>query len=872
MGSNHYWTTDPPSIPSQDTVPPTKASNVRPDGWTGPYTGDTTPSFRWDPATDADSGIAGYYVAVDDWTPEGGGGNDWWAGNVTAFTLPSALPEGQHIFAVTSKDNAGNVNPTNTNNPGDAPYYTFYVDATPPSVPSITISGPGCVGIQNNVWQNTCYDPAFTWSATDSGTGVKDYRYYWGTSSDGSPIIITTETSFDPGPISSIEDYASYYLNITARDNMDHESGRASFGVRYDSAPPTVTLAINGGAETANQVSVWLVLAENDIGSGVSQMRFSTNGLAWTSWEPYNSDKAWTLPALNRQAHTVYVQVRDRAGNESGVANDSITLDLYPVMPHSVSYRICNDVINVGGRTGITSTNFSLISSIGQPWATGADTSTSAAYAERNGFLSAINGCRPITHSSTMNYTVTQWVIASGGNLRGSTNFRLGDTTGQPAASGTNAFTSTSFTLSSGFWAQITGTVPLTTPIKPTPPPPTPTPSPTPGPTPTPQPGSFGVSINGGMPYTNDPYVTVNTWAPDVTQVRLSNNSTYEDSGWMTYQLTHTWILSTEGLYVLPRTVYAWFKDMQGEVYGPYQDNIVYDPVGPQGSVRIVDNIPTGLSPTAPVTLSLEASDDNSGVAQMRLGEDTLENTAWQPFANTITWPLQSDIVFAQFRDRAGNASSLYDSNGGEHALDSRPLAVSLSGPTLGLTNTTYTFAADVLPITATLPITYVWQATGYTPVTNVATLSARDIFSFTWNVTDTQYLTVTAMNNLGAATGTYSITIVERTSACELPLTDVDIDGPLGSPTTLYVGTSYTFAAIVTPDDATPPITYTWLPQPDEGQNTPYSLYQWSEPDTYTITLVAENCSGIPVQAQRTVIVHSTQHVVYLPLVLRNQ
>lgn len=84
---------------------------------------------------------------------------------------------------------------------------------------------------------------------------------------------------------------------------------------------------------------------------------------------------------------------------------------------------------------------------------------------ERAGFLSSVTGCLPISFSVTSEFTVTQWVVASGGNLRGSSSYRLGDTTGQPAASGTGAFTSANYVLSSGFWANVTGTVPIHPPI-----------------------------------------------------------------------------------------------------------------------------------------------------------------------------------------------------------------------------------------------------------------------------------------------------------------------------------------------------------------------------------------------------------------------
>jgi len=153
------------------SVPPTKASNIRPDDWSGAYTNDTTPRFQWNAASDTGSGMAGYYVAVDDWTPEGGYGNDWWVGNVTAFTVPDALADGQHIFAVTSKDRFGNVNPTNTNQQGDAPYYTFYVDTQSPSSAVNTLAAE-----QDQSRFNV------RWSGSDATSGVTSYdvQYRYG--------------------------------------------------------------------------------------------------------------------------------------------------------------------------------------------------------------------------------------------------------------------------------------------------------------------------------------------------------------------------------------------------------------------------------------------------------------------------------------------------------------------------------------------------------------------------------------------------------------------------------------------------------------------------------------------------------------------
>ncbi|MDO8672824.1 MAG: PKD domain-containing protein, partial [Dehalococcoidia bacterium] len=83
---------------------------------------------------------------------------------------------------------------------------------------------------------------------------------------------------------------------------------------------------------------------------------------------------------------------------------------------------------------------------------------------------------------------------------------------------------------------------------------------------------------------------------------------------------------------------------------------------------------------------------------------------------------------------------------------------VSVSGPTSGVVGATYPFTATVSPITATLPITYVWQATDQPMITHTGTLI--DTASFVWNSPGTKAITVTATNEAGTITGTQIIAI----------------------------------------------------------------------------------------------------------------
>jgi N-acetylneuraminic acid mutarotase len=86
------------------------------------------------------------------------------------------------------------------------------------------------------------------------------------------------------------------------------------------------------------------------------------------------------------------------------------------------------------------------------------------------------------------------------------------------------------------------------------------------------------------------------------------------------------------------------------------------------------------------------------------------------------------------------------------------PDKVTISGPGEGMVNKSYSFTANVIPITTSLPLTYTWQASGQVPITYTAGLT--DTISFTWDVTGTQVITVTANNQFGLVTDNQMIMI----------------------------------------------------------------------------------------------------------------
>jgi len=138
-----------------------------------------------------------------------------------------------------------------------------------------------------------------------------------------------------------------------------------------------------------------------------------------------------------------------------------------------------------------------------------------------------------------------------------------------------------------------------------------------------------------------------------------------------------------------------------------------------------------------------------------------------------------------------------------------------------------------------------------------------------TSEVAGTAHISATTQGAGGEAQSTHIVTFTELVSEC-IPLTSAVITDLTGLTSTLYVDTPYTFTAIITPAEATPPITYTWSPTPINGQNHSSGIYQWDTPDTYTLALTVENCGGPVEAAPRVVVVKGGGYSIYLPLVLR--
>jgi len=110
------------------------------------------------------------------------------------------------------------------------------------------------------------------------------------------------------------------------------DTASIAVSVVCDPAPPQGTLAIDGGADWTTTLGVTLTPDASDPVSGVSLMRFSNDGIAWSDWEPYAATKSWMLAGGADGLRTVYAQYADEAGNANGdlAISASIAYDVEP--------------------------------------------------------------------------------------------------------------------------------------------------------------------------------------------------------------------------------------------------------------------------------------------------------------------------------------------------------------------------------------------------------------------------------------------------------------------------------------------------------------------------------------------------------------
>jgi uncharacterized repeat protein (TIGR01451 family) len=166
----------------------------------------------------------------------------------------------------------------------------------------------------------------------------------------------------------------------------------------------------------------------------------------------------------------------------------------------------------------------------------------------------------------------------------------------------------------------------------------------------------YGVTINTQALVTNSPNVTLSLSAkPGTTQMYVSNSPT-PPGGFEAFAASKAWTLAPPSPATAPTVVYVWFRDGGGNVTGPFADDILLVQSPPTGAASIAARHTASVA-----SVSLNAAANVVPVTEMRLsGDPGFAGASFQPFFTSATVnPAGSDKVYVQFRDAAGNVSTL---------------------------------------------------------------------------------------------------------------------------------------------------------------------------------------------------------------------
>jgi hypothetical protein len=666
------------------------------------------PTFAWNASSDALSGLGGYQFYF------GGDANgtavhtDVAAGALLQWT-PNNLGVTTGVYYLRGRtwDKAGNASAWQT-------LFTFKYDGTPPPNPDAAthLDGP-----KNDTWQKITAQPNFTWTLPiDEGSGVKGYLAYWGTDESGESASFISANSFQSAtPLCELGAACTGYLRLRSQDNVDWQAEKWSttFVLRYDGAPPVADFTINNGVTQTAQILIQLNLTATDAGSGVREMRFSTDGQVWEAWEAYANERVREIPPISRQFWPIYLQVRDAVGNESTVVSRTIYLDVNVDRPRSANYRLFDwaDVAGAGSHTS-QPTGYKGHSTVGQVMDSNPVTSTN--YLLLGGYEAGSRAI-PLVVPGHDEFEFINGIFASGvvnDTLR-SAQYRLIGTAGETALPNNRTeIASASYRHQPGFLAARPSSKDAGTPT------PTPTPGPTPTPTPTRACDFPRVSINDGAVFTTNTNVTLSLCAPNVTEMQVSNDGGFGGAVWEAYARDKPWTLTSYSDYVLLRSVYVAFKQVKDgveQIYATYLDDIVLDPTPPEAKVRVGTSLPLdetllaaarssrergdgfqgqsaaylwtldgqplaepipllSASANGGVDLYLSARDAVGNVTRMQVSDTGSFSGAWESYSALKNYaPSDGDgvkTIYARFQDEAGNTSQPYTAT---FALDTLP-------------------------------------------------------------------------------------------------------------------------------------------------------------------------------------------------------
>lgn len=317
-------------------------------------------------------------------------------GNTATSTVMNLTEKTTYYFAVTAYDTTGNESSYSNEVSKTIP------DLTPPVISGTTIGN--ITGISADI----------TWTTDEAASSQIEYGITtgYGTSTPLDSTMVTSHTV----TLTGLLPFITYHFRINSLDTNGNLSNSSDFTLTTpDLFPPTGTISINSNAAYTNNRIVTLTLSCTDNESGCGQMEFSEDGLTWSAWEPYTSNKSYTLPNVEG-TKTIYVTYQDNAGNISNSLSNSIVFDkTYPKISSVTKSNVSTNSATISWATDESANSL-------------VDYGTSTSYGssttlDTNLISSHIMVISGLTPSTTYHFRVTSKDIAGNVTLSGDNSF-----------------------------------------------------------------------------------------------------------------------------------------------------------------------------------------------------------------------------------------------------------------------------------------------------------------------------------------------------------------------------------------------------------------------------------------------------------------
>ncbi|MHB8706446.1 MAG: OmpL47-type beta-barrel domain-containing protein, partial [Coriobacteriia bacterium] len=274
------------------------------------------PAFAWS-ATDP-SGIAGYSYVLD----QSPGTNPTTAtSNPATTTSFTDKADGTWYMHVRAVDTLGNW--------GTALHLQVNIDTVAPSMTSLTSS----THVNATTWYSN-NDPAFSWSASDTHSGVSGYSYVLDQSAETTPGT----TSAGSATTISYPDKADgvWYFHVRARDAAGNWGTVSHREVRIDTTGPLMGAV---SSPTHPAAADWYANNDPQLGWGATDALSTVAGYSYTLDQSPGTDPttatsnpATTASFTNTADGTWYFHVRalDAVGNWGAATHRTVKIDTAP--------------------------------------------------------------------------------------------------------------------------------------------------------------------------------------------------------------------------------------------------------------------------------------------------------------------------------------------------------------------------------------------------------------------------------------------------------------------------------------------------------------------------------------------------------------